>query len=144
MCRSVRCSEQGEKKQTKKTDPVPAHKAWRYARGLAAIIAFPKNKRGKMTVEDTVTKSSSGQIGEPALSHKRPPLLRRRPLCCPCDQVPIIGEATQWRGQEGFEMPVRSRSSVSLLHASCDACKQRGSTHIHGGGRGGDSLPCHI
>lgn len=41
---------------------------------MGAIIALPKNKRGKMTVEDTVTKSSSGQIGGPALwrvSHKR-------------------------------------------------------------------------
>ena len=58
-------------KKTKKTklkpDPVPAHKASGYVRGMGAIIALPKNKRGKMTVEDSVTKSSSGQIGGPAL-----------------------------------------------------------------------------
>lgn len=50
-----------------KPDPVPAHKAQGYVRGMGAIIALPKNKRGKMTVEDTVTKSSTGQIGGPAL-----------------------------------------------------------------------------
>lgn len=86
-----------------------------------------------MTVEDTVTKSSSGQIGGPGLwrvSHKRrttqpplppPPLL---PLCSASDQVPIIGEATPWRGWEGLEMPVRVCSSVSSLCGSCEASRQ--------------------
>lgn len=55
------------KKKKLKPDPVPAHKASGYVRGMGAIIALPKNKRGKMTVEDSVTKSSSGQIGGPAL-----------------------------------------------------------------------------
>lgn len=30
-------------------------------------MALPKNKRGKMTVEDSITKSSSGQIEGPQL-----------------------------------------------------------------------------
>lgn len=58
---------EGKKKKKLKPDPVPAHKAWGYVRAMGAIIALPKNKRGKMTVEDTVTKSSSGQIGGPVL-----------------------------------------------------------------------------
>lgn len=61
----------GWKKKEVKTWPCPCTQS---LRGMGAIIALPKNKRGKMTVEDTVTKSSSGQIGGPALwrvSHKR-------------------------------------------------------------------------
>lgn len=116
------------KKKEVKTWPCPCTQS---LRGMGAIIALPKNKRGKMTVEDTVTKSSSGQIGGPALwrvSHKRqttqpppppaplplPPQHRRcLTLCSLSDQVPIIGEATPWGGLEGSEMPVRIHSAVS-------------------------------
>lgn len=65
-------SEQNEKKL--KPDPVPANKGQENARGMEAIIALPKNKRDKMTVEDTITKSFAGQIEGPVLwrvSHKR-------------------------------------------------------------------------
>lgn len=50
-----------------KPDPAPAHKAQGYVRATGAIIGLPKNKRDKMTVEDTVTKSSIGQIAGPVL-----------------------------------------------------------------------------
>lgn len=53
------------------------------------------------------------------MDHTLPPSLLHRLLPrSPSDQVPIIGEAKWRRGQEGFEMPVRSHSSVSSLHGS--------------------------
>lgn len=78
-----RGSGQGEKKEEVKTWPCPCTQS---LRGMGAIIALPKNKRGKMTVEDTVTKSSSGQIGGPVLwrvSHKRQTTQTPAPLPYP-------------------------------------------------------------
>lgn len=134
-------------KKKVKPDPVPADKARGYVRGLGAIIALPKNKRGKMTVEDTVTKSSSGQIGEASalksFSQKTdhvpppppPPLPPLSTTRCP---LSLRSCSHYQRGhtvekvQEGFEVSVRNRSSMSGqceaagLYASARTC-----SHVH-------------
>lgn len=57
-----------------KNSPCPCTQSLGVCEGYGSNNSLPKNKRAKMTVEDTVTKSSSGQIGGSMLwrvSHKR-------------------------------------------------------------------------
>ncbi len=135
--------EEGEKrrfwtgwKKKLKPDPVPAHKAQGYVRGMGAIIALPKNKRGKMTVEDTVTKSSSGQIGGPALwrvSHKRatthsPPHTSTARSALPPIRFPLSARPHGGEGRRGLKC---LSEAARLCPASMAHVRHAGSGTAH-------------